>query len=288
MTKKILLIGLAVVLGAFSVSCSSANEQYTRKNIIVGAAKSSNADLKPVKLDEDTKHEKSEKENIKVASDKDNLNNNGTGKSQAEENDKHSGNANAKEAFLTFDDGPTKEITSQILDILKEKKVKATFFVVGKMAENEKDLLIREKNEGHAIANHSYSHDYKHLYSNPKNFVDDINTADAAIKNILGEHESKLMRFPGGSFGKQRENYRQAVTEAGYHYIDWNALNGDAEGKGNWPAEKLVQNIKTTSAGKNRLVILMHDAPLKQTTVQALPEIIDYLKTQGYTFKTLE
>lgn len=288
MTKKILLIGLAVVLGAFSVSCSSASEKYTRKNIIVGAAKSFNADLKPVKLDEDTKHEKLEKENITVDAEKDNLNNNGTGNSKAEGNDKHSGNATAKEAFLTFDDGPTKEITSQILDILKEKKVKATFFVVGKMAENEKELLIREKNEGHAIANHSYSHDYKQLYSNPKNFVDDINTADAAIKNILGEHESKLMRFPGGSFGKQREIYRQAVTEAGYHYIDWNALNGDAEGKGNWPVEKLVQNIKTTSAGKNRLVILMHDAPLKQTTVQALPEIIDYLKAQGYTFKTLE
>ncbi|ERI89627.1 polysaccharide deacetylase [Clostridiales bacterium oral taxon 876 str. F0540] len=193
----------------------------------------------------------------------------------------------AKEAFLTFDDGPTRGVTPEILDVLKKYDVKATFFVIGKMVDLNKDILIREKNEGHAIANHSYSHDYKHLYSDPKNFVEDINKADNEIKNVLDEYNLKLIRFPGGSFGAQREPYRKAIIDAGYHFIDWNALNGDAEGKPKSP-EQLVEEVKKTAKHPNHLVVLMHDAPNKQTTIQALPQIIEYLKSKGYTFKTLD
>lgn len=279
--KKTLIIGLAIAVSGFSVGCSVKDKPQIKNNIVVSAANSAanssapkqnevkKEEPKVVKLDAETKVE-----------DKDKVEN--------KEVDNKNIPSNEKEAFLTFDDGPTKGITSEILDILKQKQVKATFFVIGKMAESNKDILLREKEEGHAIANHSFSHDYKYLYADPNNFIEDINRADAELKNILEGYNSKLIRFPGGSFGKEREIYRQAVTEAGYHYIDWNSLNGDAEGKGNWTVEKLVQNIKATSAGKNRLVILMHDAPLKQTTVQALPQIIEYLKSQGYSFKTLE
>jgi peptidoglycan/xylan/chitin deacetylase (PgdA/CDA1 family) len=275
--KKTLIIGLAIAVSGFSVGCSTLDKPKIKNNIVVSAANNSvpkqneikKEEPKAVKLDAETKVEVKDKvENKEV--------------------EKKNIPSNEKEAFLTFDDGPTKGITSEILDILKQKQVKATFFVIGKMVESNKDILLREKEEGHAIANHSFSHDYKYLYADPNNFVEDINKADAELKNILEGYNSKLIRFPGGSFGKELEIYRQAITDAGYHYIDWNSLNGDAEGKGNWPVEKLVQNIKATSAGKNRLVILMHDAPLKQTTVQALPQIIDYLKSQGYSFKTLE
>ncbi len=275
MVKKITIIGLAISLSMFSVSCTIGNKEQVKKNMVVSAANNSSTkeegpqkgEAKPIKSNTEAKTE-IKKENQK-------------------EDDKNVASSK-KEAFLTFDDGPTKGITSEILDILKQKNVKATFFVIGKMASGNKELLLREKNEGHAIANHSYSHDYKYLYSNPNNFVEDINRADLELKNILGDYSSKLIRFPGGSFGKEREIYRQAIEAAGYHFIDWNSLNGDAEGKGNWPAEKLVQNLKKTSAGKDRLVVLMHDAPAKQSTVQALPQIIEYLKSQGYSFKTLE
>jgi peptidoglycan-N-acetylglucosamine deacetylase len=269
--KKTIIIGLAIAISGFSVGCSTFSKPQIKKNIVVSAANNSSPkqeesekeEPKVVKLDAEIKAPDKEVENKNISS-------------------------NEKEAFLTFDDGPTKDITSEILDILKQKQVKATFFVIGRMVESNKEILLREKEEGHAIANHSFSHDYKYLYADPNNFVEDINRADAELKSILEGYNSKLIRFPGGSFGKEREIYRQAIIDAGYHYIDWNSLNGDAEGKGNWPVEKLIQNIKATSAGKNKLVILMHDAPLKMTTVQALPQIIEYLKSQGYSFKTLE
>ncbi len=201
--------------------------------------------------------------------------------------DGKSASAGIKEAFLTFDDGPTKGVTPEILDVLKKYNVKATFFVIGKMADINKDIVIREENEGHAVANHSYSHDYKYLYSDPKNFVEDINKADNELKGIIDGYNLKLIRFPGGSFGAQREPYRKAITEAGFHFIDWNALNGDAEGKPKSP-EQLVEEVKKTSKHPNHLVVLMHDAPNKQTTVQALPQIIEYLQSKGYIFKTLD
>jgi len=196
-------------------------------------------------------------------------------------------NNQEKSAFLTFDDGPNGKITPQVLEVLKKYDVKATFFVIGKGIENNKDLLLREKQEGHAIANHTYCHDYKYLYSSTASFLQDLAKNDSLIRSVVGDFNNKLIRFPGGSSSNSKSAHRQAVTEAGYHYVDWNCLNGDAEAL-NVPVEKLVEKVKETSQGKNRLVILMHDAGGKETTVQALPQIIEYLKAQGYNFKTLE
>jgi len=197
-------------------------------------------------------------------------------------------NANQeKNAFLTFDDGPNGKVTPQVLEVLKKYDVKATFFVTGKAVEKNKDLLLREKQEGHTIGNHTYCHDYQTLYSSPNVFMQDLAKNEELIRSVVGDFNNKLIRFPGGSFDKSKSAERQAATEAGYHYVDWNCLNGDAEAL-NVPVERLVEKIKQTSQGKNRLVILMHDAGGKETTVQALPQIIEYLKAQGYNFKTLE
>lgn len=190
-----------------------------------------------------------------------------------------------KIAYLTFDDGPSHKITPQILDVLKGYNIKATFFVIGSMAEENPALLKREKEDGHVIANHTYSHNYKNIYSSTTNFINDLKKGENVVSSIIGEHNSKLIRFPGGSFG--RTAYKQAVTNAGYHYVDWNALNGDAEAP-YVSKERLVSRLKETVGGQNTLYILMHDAPGKQSTVQALPEIIEYLKSQGYEFRTLQ
>lgn len=102
-------------------------------------------------------------------------------KAKKEEFDK-----NRKIAYLTFDDGPSSQSTDAILDILGEYNIKATFFVVGKMVVNYPEVLQRTLEEGHAIGNHSYSHDYGYIYHSGKNFMRDINLADEAIKNALG------------------------------------------------------------------------------------------------------
>lgn len=200
--------------------------------------------------------------------------------------DKSGDSATKKEAFLTFDDGPTTNITPKILKILDDYNIKATFFVVGQNAENYPELVREERDKGHSIANHTYSHDYKYIYASTSNFIKDIEKNNQVLTSILGEYNSKIIRFPGGSFGSKRAPYREAVKKAGYTYVDWNALNGDAE-KLNVPADKLLENIKSTVGNQNHLVILMHDSSTKATTVEALPKIIDYLKSKGYEFKAM-
>lgn len=190
-----------------------------------------------------------------------------------------------KAAYLTFDDGPSAN-TPQILDILKKYNIKATFFVIGKMANENKEMLKREKAEGHTIGNHTYTHDYKYIYVDPKNFIADLDKNNEVISSILGGYTTKIIRFPGGSFGDKRAAYREAAEKAGYHYVDWNALNGDAEAA-LVPVDKLIVRLKTTVGNQEHVVILMHDAPGKTTTIQALPNIIEYLKSLGYEFRTL-
>lgn len=192
-----------------------------------------------------------------------------------------------KIAYLTFDDGPSRNVTPQILDILREHNVKATFFVTGRSVEKNSDIVRRAYSEGHSIGNHSYSHDYKYLYSNTHNFLADLKKNEELLKDVLGpDFNSKLVRLPGGSYGEKRKPFKKAVEKQGYKTIDWNALTGDAEGH-SIPKNRLVNKLKKTSEGKDEIVVLMHDLDTKQTTVSALPEVIKYLKNQGYEFRIL-
>jgi peptidoglycan/xylan/chitin deacetylase (PgdA/CDA1 family) len=195
---------------------------------------------------------------------------------------------NRKTAYLTFDDGPSPLVTPRILEVLREYNIKATFFVIGEMAEQNPELVLQLQEEGHLICNHTYSHNYKLIYSSPDNFMADVTKWEQVLKSILGEgFETNILRFPGGSFGKKRQPFRDRVKEEGYINIDWNALNGDAEAL-HIPADVLIDRIKESTESKDNAVVLMHDSNTKDTTVEALPEIINYLKSEGYSFETLE
>lgn len=192
-----------------------------------------------------------------------------------------------KTAYLTFDDGPTANITPQILDVLKERGVPATFFTLGINVERNPELARRIVSEGHVLANHSYSHDYKMLYNGTEHFVEDVQKTEQIIVDTVGaEGYVKIFRFPGGSFEKSKDPQKQVLSEMGYVFLDWNALNGDAEGH-NIPPETQLEKIRSSTKGVTNAVILMHDAATKQTTVDALPAIIDYLQSEGFVFKTL-
>lgn len=191
----------------------------------------------------------------------------------------------SKVAYLTFDDGPTYNVTPQVLNILKTYNVKATFFVVGNMARNNPGLLTREKNEGNVIANHSYSHVYSSLYASTTSFMNEIVKCNQTVDSIIGSHDGKLVRLPGGSFGRQA--YKDVLVKSGYHYVDWNCLTGDEDGK-TYTKDQLFNNFKASAENKKELIILMHDIPSKSPNVQVLPEIIQYLKANGYEFKTLQ
>lgn len=194
-----------------------------------------------------------------------------------------------KQVYLTFDDGPSKNITPQILDVLKENDVKATFFVLGSRVDLYPDLLKREYEEGHYIANHGYSHQYSKIYESKDTTFQEYVDCENSIKNALGnsDYNTYLFRFPGGSNGGR---YSAIKTEAkelfdsyGIAYTNWNCLTGDAEDKKT--KEACIEEMINTKGNQNSIILLMHDANDKQQTLDALPEIIQYFKNEGYTFK---
>jgi peptidoglycan/xylan/chitin deacetylase (PgdA/CDA1 family) len=196
-------------------------------------------------------------------------------------------------AYLTFDDGPTTKITPQILDTLRRYNVKATFFEVGTYIRQNPDMSRRVHEEGHLIASHSDSHDYDKLYATSTSFTDEIETSYNSICDITGEDTFKLIRFPGGSYNAgdhaaEKQEYKKLLKDMGFYYIDWNTLNGDAEGRTK-DAEGLLEYLKEymPSSGKN-VVVLMHDAATKQSTADALGSIIEYLSDEGYSFHRLD
>lgn len=190
-----------------------------------------------------------------------------------------------KIAYITIDDGPYPETTPKILEILKEEDVKATFFVIGRQVEAYPQLLKEEYEQGHAIGNHSYSHDYNVLYRSPESFMADIKKNDDLIYNLIGIH-THILRAPGGTQGHFNVKYFNAVDAADYMVYDWNSSNGDTIAR-SVPTNQLVRNIEVQVPGKDRVILLMHDIGTKITSVEALPRIIHYLKKEGYAFGVL-
>lgn len=196
-----------------------------------------------------------------------------------------------KRVFLTFDDGPTKEVTPHILDILDKYNIKATFFVLGTRVEQNPDILKREYDSGHYIANHSFSHKYSSIYKSADSVLEEYNRTENAIRVALGNnsYSSNLFRFPGGSYGGQYEKIkkeaRKKLNENGIAYLDWSALTYDAEGAKTKDA--ILSNLKETINGWDNVVILMHDAADKKITYETLEDVIKYLQGKGYDFKNI-
>jgi len=194
-----------------------------------------------------------------------------------------------KIAYLTFDDGPSANITPQILDILQSEGIKATFFLLGSRVELYPDLAKREYQEGHYLANHGYSHNYKQIYSSAGAVLDEYNRTETAIKTAIGkeEYSSHLFRFPGGSsggkFAKVKQEAMKLLDENNIAHINWNSLTSDAVG--NPTKESIMNDLRTTAEGKNKIVVLMHDSGTKQLTADTLRDVISYLREQGYSFK---
>lgn len=197
-----------------------------------------------------------------------------------------------KVCYLTFDDGPNNSITIQIADILRRYNIKATFFQVGSLIESYPDITRRLHNEGHLIANHSYAHNYSELYASTDSFMTEIKKTEDLIRGTIGEDPFKLVRFPGGSYnaGKYadiKQQCKEILKQNDYFHADWNCLTGDAEGSSKTP-QQLLDRLKETLDGQAQAIILMHDTISKKNTAEALPSVIDYLISQGYTFDTLD
>lgn len=178
--------------------------------------------------------------------------------------------------YLTFDDGPGVH-TNDILDILKRYDVKATFFIVGKDGEVPKELLRRIAEEGHTIGLHSYSHKYDEIYHSKEAFASDFHKIQNYVYQVTGQR-SKVYRFPGGSSNTVSKVEMQELAEylqkQGVEFYDWNISSGDG-GSEILDVDTLVENATSGITSKKTSIILMHDAADKNTTVEALPIIIE-------------
>ena len=192
--------------------------------------------------------------------------------------------------FLTFDDGPSNNITPQVLDILKENNIKATFFLINYNDEKE-NTVKREYEEGHSIGIHGYSHNYQEIYTSEEAYMDNLKKLQEKINHTTG-YTTYITRFPGGSSNTISEfnkgimtRLTQLVVESGYKYYDWNVSSEDAVGAST-PDELYNNVIEGLSKGKRNFV-LMHDFDKNEAIIEALPKIIQYGNENGYVFEKI-
>lgn len=189
--------------------------------------------------------------------------------------------------YLTFDDGPGR-YTETLLNILDKYNIKATFFVTNQFPKYQY-LIKTEKERGHTIALHTYSHKWS-IYSSLDDYLNDFNMMNQIIYNQTGEY-AKYFRFPGGSSNLVSKKYCEGiVTEAanyltnnGYQYFDWNIDSGDTAR--NNTKNSIVSTMKKSLKSNSYYIVLMHD--IHSNTIKALPEVIEYALSKGYTFKPI-
>ena len=191
------------------------------------------------------------------------------------------GSSTRKLAALTFDDGPDVYYTTKILDILSKNKIKATFFIVGQRAEKQPKMIKRIVDNGHSIGNHSWDHpDLNKLTT--EQVKTEVDETDKTLSSITGLH-THLFRPPYGAASKSVVN---ELASMGYKIIDWSVDTRDWDGT---PPATIMEYVKKEI--KPGGIILEHCAGGKNenldNTVKTLPEIISYLKGQGYTFVTI-
>ena len=177
-------------------------------------------------------------------------------------------NPSSKVVYLTFDDGPIPECTPQLLDILKQYGVKATFFMVAENAERYPELLARVRDEGHVVGNHTYHHmrGYKH---DTQTYVRDALRGAEVL-------QTTLFRPP---HGRMRNNQKKALINQGYTIYLWDVLTHDYNP--HYSVDKMLAVVKRYT--RNGSILVMHDSlKSKDRMLEALPQIIEWLQSNGY------
>lgn len=189
-----------------------------------------------------------------------------------------------RKVYLTFDDGPSSN-TDNILDILDTYGVKATFFVTGKEGAKAEASYRRIVEEGHTLGMHSYTHDYSVIYASEEAFMEDMEKLQRYLYDVTGV-QSTYIRFPGGSSNKVSDVDMRLlimdVHEAGMEYFDWNVSSQDASSKP-LTKEEILDNCLNSIERFQNCIILMHDAGSKDSTVEALPELIEHIQAMEHT-----
>jgi peptidoglycan/xylan/chitin deacetylase (PgdA/CDA1 family) len=185
--------------------------------------------------------------------------------------------------YLTFDDGPTPEITPWVLNLLEQYNAKATFFCIGKNLRQHPVLVRQIVEQQHKIGNHSFSH-LKGWQTKSKNYINDILQAAEVIQSTTNNtaiNQKLLFRPPYGQITKTQAN---VLIDKGFTIVLWDILTGDFDPNLN-PEKSLKKTLKNTKPGS---IVVFHDSLKAKKNLQyILPNVLKHWSQQGYQFKTL-
>lgn len=287
------LIGVTLVAAVFIVprygkvisTYKAAREEYKAAEAGVNAARRDNEDLTQMLGEMKTMSDEAKKLQIEVFQ-------------LAAKTEKaiQEGNSNKKICYITLDDGPYNR-GKEFLKLFSEYGVKATFFLTtanGDKLPDQADLSARSMypeylKYGHTIGNHTYSHNYGEggIYSSAGAFMKAVNKQQKFTQDATGGYTPQLVRFPGGTgmAGSDYNAIAEALRKENLAWVDWTVDSGDSWGTDEVSVALLRDNIKKAAKKQNIMVILFHE--WSETSLEAMPEIIEYLDSQGYIFLPL-
>jgi len=188
----------------------------------------------------------------------------------------------SNEVFLTFDDGPTPEITEFVLSELKKYNAKATFFCIGKNIKKQSNTFNKIVSEGHAIGNHTQNH-LQGWKTNNQKYLKSVLECENIIANWPQKvNNSKLFRPP---YGKIRKSQARNLLKNGYKIIMWDVLSGDFDSS--ISNERCLQNVLKNT--RNGSIIVFHDSVKAAEKIKyALPRVLKALSDKGFSFSKIE
>lgn len=191
-----------------------------------------------------------------------------------------------KVIYITFDDAPGGKVTEEVLDILKEEGVPATFFIIGDQIQTQEKIILRMKEEGHSIGLHSYTHKASNLYQTPGGFLKEMKQVQSELEKVTGEKYT-ILRFPFGcnnNYFKLSQSLVDELHKENLRIYDWNVDSQDGAN----PKQTASFYIKNATSTKPYITLLMHCSRSHKNSPKALRPLIKYYKSQGYTFRKIE
>lgn len=192
-------------------------------------------------------------------------------------------NTENKELYLTFDDGPTPEITNWVLNVLDEYNAKATFFCIGTNIEKHPDIFQNIISKGHTIGNHTYNHlkGWKHK---TRDYLEDVDKTQVLINSKIVNRQSPIVNLFRPPYGKFKNKQSKKLLELGYRVILWDVLSYDWDKSVS--EDTCFKNV--TSAAKEGSIIVFHDSIKASRSLKfTLPKVLEYYSKKGYGFKAL-
>ena len=195
-------------------------------------------------------------------------------------------NTHDKVIYLTFDDGPTPDITEWTLKTLKKYNAKATFFCIGNNIENHPNIVREIVKEGHSIGNHTYNH-LKGWKTKTSDYLSNVNLCQSVLKSQISNpknHHSTTVNLFRPPYGRIKPKQAKKLMALGYRIVMWDVLSFDWDK--NISQETCFENIKENAS--NGSIIVFHDSvKASKNMMYALPKVLDYYGKQGYAFKPL-